>query len=423
MSTKVHLKQNLYSWLEAFRVAHESIFSHPLRSILTVVGVIVGIAVVGLIAALLEGAQRLITITVSGLNPGTVRVDKAAFQDFRGDAQAFAEARAKRPNLDTEDLRRLKDRLAGGYDVGAQVDSSLPVQRGNKTLKGIVLQGVTPNITSLDVLRVEFGRELSVLDDQYRRQVCVIGADVATYLFPTESPIGKTVKLGTSAYEVVGVYAQRGSTLGVSQDAFIQIPLNTFTKALGARTRSLALLVKPKAKLQIGDEQLIETVRIAMRQVRRLRPSEEDNFSLTTSKSIEAFAGTITTIVGAVVYPLTAIALVVGGIVVMNMMLASVTERTREIGIRMAIGARRKDILAQFLIESTLLTFSGGVLGLSFSAATVWLVAKLTSLPLTLPLWALTTALLLSCTVGIVFGVVPARRAARLNPIDALRNE
>lgn len=419
---KVQSKQSLHSWLEAFRVALDAIFTHPLRSILTVAGVIVGIAVVGLIAALLEGAQRLITITVSGLNPGTVRVDKATFQDFRGDAQAFAEARAKRPDIDAQDLSRLRDRLADGYDVGAQVDSSLPVQRGNKTLKGIVLQGVTPNITSLDVLRVESGRELTILDNQYRRQVCVIGADVAAYLFPTESPIGKTVKLGTSAYEVVGVYAQRGSTLGVSQDAFIQIPLNTFTKALGARARSLALLVKPKAK-QIGDEQLIETVRIAMRQVRRLRPSEEDNFSLTTSKSIEAFAGTITTIVGAVVYPLTAIALVVGGIVVMNMMLASVTERTREIGIRMAIGARRKDILAQFLIESTLLTLSGGLLGLSFSAATVWLTAKLTSLPLALPLWALTTALLLSCAVGIVFGVVPARRASRLNPIDALRNE
>lgn len=423
MKTPLLLKQSLNSWLEAFFVARDTIVANPLRSLLTVTGVVVGIAVVGLVAALLEGAQRLITLTVSGLSPGVVRIDKAAFQDFRGDAQAFAEARAKRPDIDAEDLRRLKDRIAAGYNVGAQVDSSLPVQRGNRSLKGIVLQGVTPNITSLDIIRLEFGRELTTLDDDYRRQVCVIGADVADYLFPTENPTGKTIKIGAATYEVVGVYARRGSTFGVSQDAFIQIPLNTFTKVLGTRTRSIALLVKPKPGTEVGNEELIETVRIAMRQVRRLRPSEEDNFSLTTSKSIEAFAGVITTIVGSVLYPLTGIALAVGGIVVMNMMLASVTERTREIGIRMAVGARRQDILIQFLIEATLLTLSGGVLGLSFAVALVWLTGKLTALPLSLPLWALAISLLLSCTVGIVFGVVPARRASRLDPIEALRTE
>jgi putative ABC transport system permease protein len=160
-----------------------------------------------------------------------------------------------------------------------------------------------------------------------------------------------------------------------------------------------------------------------MRQVRRLQPAEKDDFSVTTDKKVAAFAGQITTIVAAVLFPLTAIALVVGGIVVMNMMLASVTERTREIGIRMAIGARRSDILAQFLLESTLLTLVGGGLGIGFAAAIAWLFGKLSGIAIGLPTWAVIAALSVSCTVGIAFGVFPARKAARLDPIEALRTE
>lgn len=251
----------------------------------------------------------------------------------------------------------------------------------------------------------------------------VIGADIVQDLFPTNNPIGQALKLGSSQYEVIGVYTKRGSAAGASQDGFVQIPLSTYAKVFGARSRSISLIAKARPEAPMTTEEVEDLTRFWMRQVRRLQPGTDDNFSLKTAQSIEKFAGNITNIVGFVLFPLTGIALAVGGVVVMNMVLASVTERTREIGIRMSLGARRRDILAQFLLESTLLTLIGGAIGVAIAALIAWTAAKLTGLPVTLPLWALAAAVIMSCTVGIVFGVFPARRASKLDPIEALRTE
>ncbi|MFN0120147.1 MAG: ABC transporter permease, partial [Blastocatellia bacterium] len=190
--------------VEAVRVAVAAILAHRLRSGLTVLGVVIGVAVVSLVAALLEGAQRYIGQQAEELGPGIVRVDKAAFQDFIGDGQAFVEARAKRPDLTLDEVRGLRARLAGQLLVGAQVDAALPVRRGARQLAGIAIQGVTPNITTLSSMKIERGRELTELDDEYRRPVCVIGADVADYLFPDRDPVGEMLKAGTAQYEIVG---------------------------------------------------------------------------------------------------------------------------------------------------------------------------------------------------------------------------
>ncbi|MBK8313080.1 MAG: ABC transporter permease [Acidobacteria bacterium] len=413
-------------WIEALRVAVTAIFSHQLRSLLTVIGIVIGIAVVTIVAALLEGAQGFISDTAAGLGPGVVRIDKASFQEFVGDAQAFAEARAKRPDLTPDDVRDLRARIGDRMEVGAQVDAVLPVQRGNLSLNGINVQGVTANTAELTSLKIASGRELTDFDDEYRRPVCIIGADVADYLFPDRDPAGQIIKVGAAAYQVIGVAASRGSSFGASQDGFIQLPLGTFNKVFGTRSRSVSLIVKarPNASDEVVEIDRVEDLaRFGMRQVHRLQPGQPDDFSVTTAKSVEAFAGQITGIIAIVLYPLTGIALGVAGIVVMNMMLASVTERTREIGIRLSIGARRKDILAQFLIESTLLTLSGGLIGVLIAVLLVWLASKITGFSLSVPLWALSTALIMSSTVGLVFGVVPARRASKLDPIEALRKE
>ena len=410
-------------WGEAFRVAVSAILANRLRSSLTIIGVVIGVAVVTFVAALLEGAQTYIKQTASELGPGIARIEKASFQDFLGDAQSFAEALSKRPDITIEDIEGLRQRIGDRMEVGAQIDAALPAQRGNNSLQGIAVQGVTANIAALSTIKIARGRELTDFDDDNRRSVCVIGSDVDEFLFPDRESLGQIIKLGSAEYEVIGVAVPRGSSFGASQDGFVQIPLGTFAKVFGARSRSISMLVKPKPGVEVPNEQVEEIARFGMRSQRRLSYGDSDNFSIITAKSVEAVTSLLTRIVGSVLYPLTAIALGVGGIVVMNMMLASVTERTREIGIRLAIGARRKDILAQFLLESSLLTLAGGLVGMMISTGLVWISAKLSGFPIAVPLWALFAAILISCTVGVVFGVFPARRASRLSPIEALRKE
>lgn len=417
------MNRRLSHWNEEIIVALEAIVANRLRSILTVIGIVIGIAVVTLVAALLEGAQGFISNTASSLKGGVVQVEKASFQDFIGDGQAFVEAQAKRPDITIEELEILRSRLEGQFEVGAEVSAALPVQRANKTLNGVGIRGVTANAVTLTSIKIERGRELTDFDDRYRRSVCIIGADVDEYLFPDRDPIGQMIKVGTAQYQVIGVAEPLGSSFGASQDAFVQLPLGTFAKVFGARSRSVSLLVRAKDGSEMTTEDVEDRVRFEMRLIRKLEPQEDDDFSFVTSKSVEAFAGRIAGVVAVVLYPLTAIGLIVGGIVVMNMMLASVTERTREIGIRLAIGARRSDILAQFLIESTMLTLAGGAIGIAVAAILVWTAAGLTGFPLSIPIWAVAAAFFVSTTVGLVFGVVPARRASKLNPIDALRKE
>lgn len=409
---------------ESTSLAWDSIRVNQARSALTIIGVVVGVAVVVIVAALLQGAQTFVVDSTAGFAPDVLRVEKASFQDFGADGQAFVEAQAKRPDIFVDDLEYLTQRLGEEIEFGAQGNAVLPARRGAKTLVGVSIQGVTPNITDLSNIKIAYGRGLASADDAFRRNVCIVGQDIVDELFPTSGAIGQEIQLGQVRYEVVGVAEPRGSSFGASQDGFVQIPLGTFTRIFGSRSRSLAILAKAKDSEKLSLTDVEERVRVAIRIRRQLIGTDkEDDFSFVTAKSVQAFSASLTGIVGTVVYPLTAISLFVGGIVVMNMMLSSVTERTREIGIRMAVGARRRDILIQFLIETTTLTVIGGMIGVMFASAIIWLLATITKLPLALPLWAVMAAIGVSCAVGIIFGVVPARQAAALDPIEALRSE
>ncbi|MDI1241019.1 MAG: ABC transporter permease [bacterium] len=422
MELSYRARTNLFR--ESISLAWDSIRVNRTRSALTILGVVVGVAVVVIVAALLQGAQAFVVNSTADFAPDVLRIEKASFQDFGSDGQAFVEAQAKRPDIFTDDLEYLKGRLGDGIELGAQGDAVLPARRGAKTLIGVTIQGVTPNITELSNIKIAYGRGLTQTDETYRRSVCIIGQDIVDELFPTTGAVGEEIQLGQVRYQVVGVAEPRGSTFGASQDGFVQIPLATFTRVFGARSRSLAIFAKAKDSVKLSLEDVEERVRVAMR-IRRglVGTDKEDDFSFVTAKSVQAFSASLTGIVGAIVYPLTAISLFVGGIVVMNMMLSSVTERTREIGVRMAIGARRRDILNQFLIETTTLTMIGGLFGVLLATGIIWVLAWGTKLPLSLPLWAVMAAIGVSCIVGIIFGVVPAKQAARLDPIEALRSE
>ncbi|MBP6003514.1 MAG: ABC transporter permease [Pyrinomonadaceae bacterium] len=418
------LTARLNLFRESMSLAWDSVRANRTRSALTVIGVVVGVAVVVIVAALLQGAQTFVVNSTAGFAPNVLRIEKASFQDFGADGQAFVEAQAKRPDIFVDDLEYLTERLGDEIEFGAQGNAVLPARRGAKTLVGVSIQGVTPNITDLSNIKIAYGRGLTSTDETYRRNVCIIGQDIVDELFPTSGAIGEEIQLGQLRYQVVGVAESRGSSFGASQDGFVQMPLGTFTRVFGSRSRSLAILAKAKdpEKLSLADVE--ERVRVALRIRRKLVGTDkEDDFSFVTAKSVQAFSASLTGIVGTIVYPLTAISLFVGGIVVMNMMLSSVTERTREIGVRIAVGARRRDILIQFLIETTTLTVIGGVIGVIFAAGIIWMLAWATKLPLTLPIWAVAAAIGVSCAVGIVFGVVPARQAAALDPIEALRSE
>ncbi len=409
---------------EALRLAVDSIRANKTRSGLTIVGIVVGVAVVVMVAALLQGAQTFIVSATADFAPDVVRIEKAAFQDFTSDGQAFAEAQSKRPDILSDDVEFMEERLGPEFDVGARGAGTLPARRGTNTLVGISVEGVTANISELTDLKIARGRGFSAPDQKFRRNVCVIGQDVVDELFAGSDPIGEKLRLGQISYTVIGIAEPRGSLFGNSQDGFVQIPLGTFEKVFGRRSRSLSILVRARNPKLVTPLETEESVRILMRLRRGLiLTDEEDNFSIVTAESVRAFAGSLTGIVGTIIYPLTIVALFVGGVVVMNMMLASVTERTREIGIRMAIGARRSDILNQILIESTTLTLIGGFLGLVAAALLAFLIRLITGFPVRLPFWAVFLAIGVSSAVGIIFGVVPARKAAAADPIEALRYE
>jgi putative ABC transport system permease protein len=406
--------QQLY---EAARIAVGSIWVHKLRSFLTLLGIIIGVFVVIAVATVIEGANVYVEEKLADLGSGVFIVSKASVTSL-GDFEKFLEAMRRNPDLTLEDVDALREQVAAAEHVGATDGRSGEVRYGSELIEQVGIQGCTPNMVYMSQAEPDAGRYVISFDEDSRRMVAFLGSEIAGKLFPNVDPIGKEIRVDGLPYTVVGVSKTIGSVLGQSQDNFVILPLSTYLKVYGHR-RSITIFVK--ARPEVTLERAQDEVRTVLRARHQRAFNQQDDFAIVNDEAIADLFGQITGIVAAIAIPITLISMVVGGIVIMNIMLVVVTERTREIGIRKSLGARRRDILMQFLVESILLSGAGGLIGILAAVAAVELVALVAPIPAALPVFWSILAVVISAGVGLFFGIYPASKAARLDPIVALR--
>jgi putative ABC transport system permease protein len=401
--------------IETFRLALDALRAHKLRSFLTLLGVILAVATLVAVMSVVAGLNFYVADRVANLGANVYLVDRFGIITSQ---DAWVKAQ-KRPLVTLEEYQRLRESMKTAANVAATDDRVMDVRSGNILLESSDLTGVTPNYAEIRNMNLGAGRFLTEGDDLHHSPVCFIGTDVLKKFFPTVDPIGKTIRAGTNTYEVVGVATEIGSAFGQSQDNYILIPFSTYYKDWHKQNDWLTIFIQAQnAEVMQASE---DEARMFMRAWRHLPYDAPDNFAVFGSASIMALWNQITGNLFAVAVALTAVFLVVGGIVIMNIMLASVTERTREIGLRRSLGARRKHIVLQFMTESAVLAAVGGMMGLALAYGLVALVRAVTPIPVKTPLSAVIISLSVSTAVGLFFGIYPAMRAAKLDPIEALR--
>jgi putative ABC transport system permease protein len=402
---------------ETLKLALDSLRAHKLRSFLTLLGVILAVTTLISVMSVIAGLNLYIADKVANLGANVLVIERFGIITSH---DAFVQAQ-RRPLITMEDFERFREtaklpKAIAGYDrIPAQTRS------GDALMENTQVIGVTANYAEVRSLNVAEGRFLTQADDDHHSEVAFIGADLAQKFFPNVDPIGKTIRSETHTYEVVGVGEAIGSVLGRSQDNYMLLPLGTFQKGWHRPGDSMAIFVQAANAEEMRACE--DEARMLFRAWHHLPYESPDDFGILGSKSIMAVWHELTGNLARVAMGLVSVFLVVGGIVIMNIMLASVTERTREIGLRRSLGARRQHILLQFLTESAVLAAVGGLLGILFAAAIVILVKHTFSFPLEMPIGAVILALGISTAVGLFFGIFPAMRAAKLDPIEALRSE
>ncbi|MEO6444651.1 MAG: ABC transporter permease [Gemmatimonadaceae bacterium] len=401
---------------ESIGIALGAIRANKLRSILTLLGTIIGVTSVIAVISFVEGMNRFVSEKLINAGANVFVVDREGFVTSQ---EAF-EAAMKRPIVSLADGEALRQGVAHASLVVSQLGARLPVNYRGKNLRGVDIRGRGAGYDLVDDLAIAQGRHLAETDDARRQMVCVIGPEVVEELFPGMDPIGKQLRIGDFRFEVVGVTQEKGKIFGQSQDRFATIPVRTFQKLMAERgSVSIAIKSVDQSSLPLAQQE----ARNIMRGRRNLRPGEPDNFGVTTSEAYLDLYKNLTGGIFVVTIGVAAISLFVGGIVIMNIMLVSVTERTREIGIRKALGARRRDILTQFLVESTTLSLAGGAIGILIGIGLALLVGAVSPLPAAVNFKSVLLGIMMSSLVGIFFGSYPAARAARLDPIESLRYE
>jgi putative ABC transport system permease protein len=403
--------------IETLRLALDALRAHKLRSFLTLLGVILAVTTLVAVMSVVAGLNFYVADRVANLGANVFLVDRFGIITSEDE---WIKAQ-KRPLVTLEEFEWLRDNMKTASRVAAAGWVNIDMRSGSILLENTRVTGATADYTDLRNIGLASGRYLTEADDLHHSPICFIGTDVAKKFFANVDPVGKTIRAGTHTYEVVGVATPIGSAFGQSQDNYMLIPLVTYYKEWHTQADWLAIFIQAQ-NTEMMDASRDEATML-MRARRHLAWKEKDNFAVLGSDSIMALWKELTGNLFGVAMALTAVFLVVGGIVIMNIMLASVTERTREIGLRRSLGARRKHIILQFMTESAVLAAIGGMIGVSLAYGLVALGRSATSIPMQTPLSAVVLALAVSTGVGLFFGIYPAMRAAKLDPIEALRSD
>jgi putative ABC transport system permease protein len=407
---------------ESGRMALSTLYTHKLRSFLTTLGVIVGVSTVIAMVSIIQGLNRAFTDQIESLGSNTIFVSK--FNP--GLHRTRTEEERQRKDLILEDGLALMKESSAILSVSPEYRKQTVVMRhGPNETDTMQLAGVTTGYEMTRSNYVVEGRFFTDFEIEHRSDVCVLSVDVVEALFPFSDPIDKEILIDGRKFLVIGVLEKLGNFFGQSRDIQVLIPIQTFMKYYPIEQPKpdmfFFIVVRPKSRAEVNKA--VEEITTTLRRRRRLKPGEKDNFGISTQDSLLDLYNQLTGATALVLTVVSSVALFIGGIGVMNIMLVSVVERTREIGIRKAIGARRRDIMRQFLLEAIALTGMGGIIGVIIGVAISKVLNAFSPLPSTVPIWAAVAGLVVSLAVGLFFGLYPASRAANLNPIDALRYE
>ncbi len=406
--------------LEGIRIALNSLRGNKLRTFLTLLGNVVGTMSVIAVVSLIYGTDRYVSEVVLDEGTDIVTITRINGVQFLTDFEAFLESLTN-PNLTLDDRDYLLDRMEEASTVGAVISTTDNLRAGGNQFRGCNVRGVTEDYAVLEDLPLLLGRHLTRQDLLASKQVVVLGFDVAADIFPRRAnPLGREVRVGKRHFKVVGVIEDRGMVMGNNRNQQAVIPLTAWQKVYGSG-RSLDIKIASNNIERIQETQ--EEAAFLLRLRHRLRPLEKDDFSIQTSNQmLNIWSGISKVIYGSLV-PLVGISLVIGGIVLMNIMLVSVTERTREVGVRKALGARRTAILWQFLVEAITLSVLGGIIGILIGLGIAALIAALSVLPFAVAGWSIVLGLGTTFIIGGIFGTYPAWKAAGFDPVEALRHE
>ncbi|MDQ3749579.1 MAG: ABC transporter permease [Acidobacteriota bacterium] len=408
------------NFTETLKLAFAAIWAHKLRSFLTLLGMIIGVTAFMVVLSLLQGFNTYVDEKIAGIGSNSFTIRRFSFEDFK-DTDTIAAAQRRNKELTFDEMEFIRERAQVIDKIGAKaLPNSREVKRNGETLRDVRIDGAEPIIGDIEKLDIAEGRYFTEVENNNAQRVAYIGKDVADKLFPQGGALGGEITIQGIPYRVIGIQTAKGTVFGQPQDSFVQFPIKTYGANFGGLRYSRGLYFVATSKSEDLTTDAVEEVRTLLRIKRKIPFGEKDNFGILTPDAIASLRDSILGPVFIVILSVPTIALLVGAIVIMNIMLVAVTERTKEIGIRKSLGAKQSDILKQFLYEAGTLSAIGGIIGLIIAQLLGFIISAFV-IQTVIPIWSAVVAIGVSAIVGIAAGLFPAWKAARLDPIEALR--